>query len=127
MTKIVKLYNPTDKSIKVQIFGHFYEVEPESFLTKPISEVAALYWQERLHNFLKVTIEEAESSEKEEVVSEKKKEEEEVSDNGAYIVPPFSNRTNRGELDEIAKNVGVDPEMFSSKKDLVKEIKKVIK
>ena len=71
-----KLINTTNNKIEVKIFGKDYTLEPKGELK--VSAEVALFWREKLHEFL---IEEEwveEKVEKKELVVEEVKEEEEV-------------------------------------------------
>lgn len=70
----MKVINPTDKQLTVTIAGTEYTVEPKDVL-KNVPEEAAVYWKDKLHNFLlleedTVVKEEPVKVEKEEVKKE---------------------------------------------------------
>lgn len=63
----MKLINPIDKDLSVQIRGVNYSIEAKGYLSN-ISKEDAKYWQEHIHNFL--IIEDGSSAKKEEVKKE---------------------------------------------------------
>lgn len=50
----MKITNPTDKTIKVQVKGISYEVSANDSISN-VPKEHAIYWKEQLHNFIEVS------------------------------------------------------------------------
>lgn len=119
----MKITNTTKQEISVKIKGTEYVLESEGSLSNvPVSH--ATYWLS-LHPFLESESEG--SDEVKEVVEEvteevEKVEVEEVAEEVESVEVVLED-LKREELDEIATELGLKPEDFKNKKDIIKAIK----
>ena len=69
----MKLKNPTQTEIRVQVLGREYSVGPGEVIT--VSEEVGLYWKNRIHTFMEVVTEESPRDLPKEETKEEPKEE----------------------------------------------------
>ena len=115
----MKITNPTDQDITVQIFGTTYTLEANGELSG-IDRKVAEYWKKQLHGFLAIHEEDAEKLETIEIV--KKDEEEEEEEGEVTEVEVDLVELKRAQLDELAEAEGLTPGDYKNKDELIEAL-----
>jgi len=139
----MKVINPTKDTIKVQIKGTEYVIEPESSLVNVPNEIAK-YWKENIHTFIGIELEDnvtfvetkteedsetnnveesTEADESTEIEEDSETDVAEDADGEEEDVAKQLDTMNRKDLDEVAEGLGLNPEDYQTKGEIKEAIK----
>ncbi|NHZ84757.1 MAG: hypothetical protein GWP19_02630 [Planctomycetia bacterium] len=128
----MKIKNPTKDTIKVQINGNIYEIEGNGELFD-IPQVDAEYWKKNIHHFMIISEENEEEEtdinqtidlpvEDKEVISDEEVTTDDDTETTTKEDPIDLNELSRKKLDEVAKQMDLNPEDYKNRKEVIEAI-----